>query len=176
MQVGAGYDIPLSASTKQSQFVLSPFVSFQPYFGQSPRSIETWNITTVRGGVALKFGHSKRIQDAGAVAVVEPILSAENVLPEAQVVFIVNAPKNVPVERRVRETFPIRNYVFFNKGSTKIPNRYVLLKKEQVKDFKEDQLEVFKPKKLSGRSARQMVAYYNLLNILGATISVKYFS
>ncbi|HWY11013.1 MAG TPA: outer membrane beta-barrel protein, partial [Bacteroidia bacterium] len=48
MQVGAGYDIHLSAKTKQAQFVLSPFVSFQPYFGQSPRSIETWNVTTLR--------------------------------------------------------------------------------------------------------------------------------
>jgi outer membrane protein OmpA-like peptidoglycan-associated protein len=36
-----------------------------------------------------------------------------------------------------------------------------------VKNFKEDQLEVFKPKKLSGRSDRQMTVYYNVLNILG---------
>jgi outer membrane protein OmpA-like peptidoglycan-associated protein len=42
-----------------------------------------------------------------------------------------------------------------------------LLTKDQVKDFKEDQLEVFKPKKLSGRSDRQMTVYYNVLNILG---------
>jgi hypothetical protein len=36
-----------------------PFVSFQPYFGQNPRSTETWNNTTVRAGVALKFGQGK---------------------------------------------------------------------------------------------------------------------
>jgi outer membrane protein OmpA-like peptidoglycan-associated protein len=71
------------------------------------------------------------------------------------------------VERRVRETFPIRNYVFFDLGSTEIPNRYVLLTKDQVKDFKEDRLEVFTPKTLSGRSARQMTVYYNVINILG---------
>lgn len=57
-QFGAGFDIPLVSSRKTTQYVLSPFISFQPYFGQSPRSIETWNITTLRGGVALKFSQS----------------------------------------------------------------------------------------------------------------------
>ncbi len=33
MQIGAGYDIPLSSDTNKTQFILSPFVSFQPYFG-----------------------------------------------------------------------------------------------------------------------------------------------
>ena len=65
------------------------------------------------------------------------------------------------------EIFPLRNYVFFNLGSTEIPSRYVLLTKDQVKDFKEDQLEVFAPKNLSDRSKRQMIVYYNVLNILG---------
>jgi hypothetical protein len=59
MQIGAGYDIPLSTDANKTQFVLSPFVSFQPYFGQNPRSTETWNNTTVRAGVALKFGQGK---------------------------------------------------------------------------------------------------------------------
>jgi hypothetical protein len=40
------------------------------------------------------------------------------------------------------QIFPLRNYVYFNNGSSEIPNRYVLLNKDQVKDFKEDQLEV----------------------------------
>ncbi|MFH0865329.1 MAG: outer membrane beta-barrel protein [Bacteroidota bacterium] len=67
MQVGAGYDISFSPKRKPTQYVLSPFVSFQPYFGQSPRSIETWNITTLRFGAAFKlsqykfkFSHKKR--------------------------------------------------------------------------------------------------------------------
>jgi len=92
-------------------------------------------------------------------------------LPIPEVKFYVNAPDNIPVERRVRETFPLRNYVFFNEGSTSIPDRYVLLKKNKVKDFKEDQLEVFTPKELSGRSSREMVVYYNILNILGDRMS-----
>ena len=161
MQVGAGYDISLSAETKQTQVVLSPFVSFQPYLGQDPRSIESWNQTTVRAGIALKFGSGHKIA-----------LPEEKIVPviavlEPEVTFSVNAPTNIPVERRVRETFPIRNYVFFNLGSTDIPDRYVMLHKNQVKDFREDQLEVTAPKELTGRSKRQMTVYYNVLNILG---------
>jgi len=85
----------------------------------------------------------------------------------SEVLFTVNAPLKIPAERSIRETFPLRNYVFFTPGSTNISNRYVLLKKEQVKEFKEDQLEVFTPKETSGRSKRQMTVYYNVINILG---------
>jgi outer membrane protein OmpA-like peptidoglycan-associated protein len=67
----------------------------------------------------------------------------------------------------MRETFPVRNYVFFNLGSTEIPDRYVLLTKDQVKEFGEARMEVFTPKRLAGRSSRQMTIYYNVLNILG---------
>jgi outer membrane protein OmpA-like peptidoglycan-associated protein len=158
MQIGLGYDIPLSSQNKKTQFVLSPFASFQPYFGQNPRSIETLNITTVRAGVALKFGRGKliTIPEEKASVVVEP-----------EVQFSVYAPANVPTERRVREVFPLRNYVFFNIGSTEIPNRYVMLKKEDVKSFREDQLEMITPLDQSGRSKRQMNVYYNVINILG---------
>ena len=158
MQVGLGLDIPLSSQNKKTQFVLSPFASFHPYFGQNPRSIETLNITTVRAGVALKFGQGRliTIPEDKAVVVVEP-----------EVQFSVYAPANVPTQRRVREVFPLRNYVFFNIGSTEIPSRYVILKKEQVKDFREDQLEMVTPINQSGRSERQMTVYYNVINILG---------
>jgi outer membrane protein OmpA-like peptidoglycan-associated protein len=160
MQIGAGYDIPLSSGDKQTKAILSPFLSFQPDLGQDPRSIETWTVSTLRVGAALKFGRGHQVpQQAEAktevVAVAVPTL------------FTVNSPTNIPVERRVRETFPVRNYVFFDLGSTQIPARYVLLTKDQVKDFKEDRLETFAPKTLSGRSAREMAVYYNVLNILG---------
>jgi outer membrane protein OmpA-like peptidoglycan-associated protein len=88
-------------------------------------------------------------------------------IAEPDVQFSVKAPEIFPVKRRVRETFPLRNYIFFNANSTQIPDRYVLLRKDQVKDFREDQLEVFAPKELSGRAQRQMTVYYNVINILG---------
>jgi outer membrane protein OmpA-like peptidoglycan-associated protein len=162
MQIGAGIDIPLSSQNHKTQFVLSPFASFHPYFGQNPRTVETLNITTVRAGVALKFGQGHRIQkpeEKGAEQVV--------VIADPEVQFSVFAPANIPNKRRVREVFPLRNYVFFNLGSTKIPNRYHLLKKREGKSFGENQLEMVTPINQSGRSERQMNVYYNVINILG---------
>jgi outer membrane protein OmpA-like peptidoglycan-associated protein len=164
MQVGAGYDIQLSSQSHKTQWVLSPFVSFQPYFGQTPRSIETWNITTIRAGAAIKLGRGREIP---APVKVQPVTPVEVVVVVPPVTFEVNAPKNVPGEIKVTEVFPVRNYVFFDAGSAEIPNRYVLLKKDEVKDFREDQLKTSKPVDAEGRSDRQMVVYYNILNILG---------
>jgi outer membrane protein OmpA-like peptidoglycan-associated protein len=160
MQIGMGYDIPFSSQNRRTQFVVSPFVAFHPYFGQNPRSFETWNITTLRAGAVIKFGVGKKAS----------ALNEENtlaVLARPKVDFIVNSPRNIPAERTVNETFPVINYVFFDLGSTEIPNRYVTLNKNQVKDFKEDQVDLFTPSNLSGRSDRQMIVYYNILNILG---------
>lgn len=163
MQIGAGYDIPLGSQNKQTQFVLSPYVSYHPYFGQEPRTIETWNITTVRAGIALKFGRGRKIE----TPVKKEVIPVVKVVKEPKVKFTVEAPRNAKAAPIVKETFPIRNYVFFDLGSTAIPQRYVLLKKEEVKNFKEDKLEAQASTNVSGRSNRQMNAYYNILNILG---------
>jgi outer membrane protein OmpA-like peptidoglycan-associated protein len=162
MQVGAGIDIPLTSQSHQTQFVLSPFVAYQPYFGQEPRSTETWTVATLRAGVALKFGRGHKIE---APVVVKAPVIVEVVDPKVD--FTVVAPYNIPVVHKVHEIFPLRNYVFFNAESTEIPDRYVLLKKDEVKDFKEDQLEKFVPKNQSGRSKREMIVYYNVMNIIG---------
>ncbi len=114
-------------------------------------------------GIEFDFGKSKEIVEVVPVKIIEPVVA--ETLPD--VTFTVISPVNIPTDRRVRETFPLCNYIFFNKGSSKIPGRYVLLQKNEVDNFKEEQLEVFKPKKLTGRSDRQMTVYYNVLNILG---------
>jgi len=167
MQIGAAWDIELSKPENKTKTVLAPFVSLHPYFGQNPRSIETWNLTTVRVGAALKFGRGQKVTPDESERVVVPVVPPASVAEKSQVRLAVYAPANIPAERRMRETFPIRNYVFFDLGSTEIPARYVLLTPGEVKDFKEDQLEVFAPKRLSGRSNRQMIVYYNVLNVLG---------
>lgn len=151
MQIGMGYDIPINSETSKTQWVVSPFVAYQPYFGQNPRSTETWNISTVRAGIILKFGQG------------HPLVAATG--GEAQLT--VTAPTQQTTARKVREVFPIRNYVFFDAGSSEISNRYILLKKNQVADFKEDQIAFDTPKNMSGRSERQMIVYYNILNIVG---------
>lgn len=168
MQLGAGIDIPLTAAEKRTQLVLAPFVSVHPYFGQHPRQIETWNITTVRVGAALKFGvgRNKTKRDEAVRGQEEIKLLVPAVQP-ANIRLAVYAPANIPVERRANETFPLRNYVFFDLGSTEIPTRYYQLKSTEVKSFKTKQLEQTSPKRASGRSARQLDVYYHLLNILG---------
>lgn len=153
MQIGAGYDIPLSSQNNKTQFVLSPFVAFQPYFGQNPRATETWNITTVRAGVALKFGQGSEIMAPIAVT--------------PQVQFSVYAPKNIARERNVREIFPLRNYVFYDLGSNEIPSRYKRIEKVDAKNFEEEQVGITASVNPSGRSERQMTVYYNVINILG---------
>lgn len=167
MQIGAAWDIELSKAENKTKTVLAPFVSFHPYFGQNPRSTETWNLTTVRVGAALKFGRGNKVVPDETERAIVPVVPPPAAVAKSNVRLAVYAPANIPVERRMRETFPIRNYVFFDLGSTDIPDRYVLLTPSQVKEFKEDQLEVFTPKRLSGRSDRQMIVYYNLLNVLG---------
>jgi outer membrane protein OmpA-like peptidoglycan-associated protein len=157
-QVGMGWDIPLVSSNAATQINLTPFVSFLPDM-ENPRTADHWGISTLRAGIAIKFGSGKvipRVQAAEAPAVIE-----------RDVQFSVRAPKAVPVKRRVRETFPLRNYVFFEVGSTELSNRYVTMTKEQAARFKEEQLQEVQPLNMTGRSLRQMTVYYNILNIVG---------
>ncbi len=60
-QVGMGYDFMMGSSNSKTKFVVSPFVSYHPYFGQNPRTIETWNLTTIRAGIALKVGVGRKL-------------------------------------------------------------------------------------------------------------------
>jgi outer membrane protein OmpA-like peptidoglycan-associated protein len=167
-QVGAGIDIPLSAKTSSTQMSLSPFVSFQTDMGQSPRKTESWAVHTLRTGIALKFGTKK----SAAAMVLPPVVTTVTntiVTPAVKdVQFSVRGPKAVPLSRQVKETFPLRNSVFFDMGSTEIPNRYVMLNQSQASNFKESQLQEEQPGNLNnGRSARQLAVYYNILNIMG---------
>lgn len=166
-QAGAGIDIPLSAPTSVTQMTLSPFASFLTDLLQEPRSVESWSFYTIRAGIALKFGRAKQ-----AIPPVTPVTSSIPVsVTEKEVQFSVRAPKAVPLNRPVKETFPLRNSVFFNQGSTTIPDRYVLLNQTQAGSFKEEQLQQGQPDNLNnGRSSRQMAVYHNILNIIGARL------
>ena len=148
-QIGTGYDIPLNSSSSSSQSYISPF--FSANLGQGPRSIETWSLGTLRAGVILKFGSS---------AIFGPAESRH-------VKFSVIAPSIIPTERKVKETFPVRNYIFFDEGSNALPGRYIQLTKDQADNFKEENLVQPEPNDLTSRSGRQMKVYYNILNVVG---------
>jgi hypothetical protein len=165
-QAGAGIDIPVSSKTSLTQMTVSPFVSFLTNFGHDPRTVGSWSVYTVRAGVALKFGRAKKSSTVSTITETLPT-TVVNVV-EKDVQFSVRAPKVVPLNRKVKETFPLRNSVFFNENSTEIPNRYVILNKAQASSFKEEQLQEGQPDNLNnGRSARQMAVYHNILNIMG---------
>ncbi|HLX12705.1 MAG TPA: outer membrane beta-barrel protein [Bacteroidota bacterium] len=148
-QLGAGYDIPLSNPNADLQSILSPFVS--GHVGQPPIDSPSWKLITVRAGVALKFGTTTHLH--------------HEVNQEVQ--FSLKAPKIIPNTRRVKETFPMRNDVFFDLGSNEIPTRYQRLNADEAKGFTEERLLEPKPEDLTGRSHRQLTVYYNLLNVLG---------
>jgi outer membrane protein OmpA-like peptidoglycan-associated protein len=156
-QAGIGYDFPVSSANSNTKISISPFVSYHPYFGQDPRSIESWSVSTVRAGVALKFGKAKK-------AVVE---APTAVAPVGDVAFTIVEPNPVRVKRVISETLPLRNSIFFDEGSNAIPSRYVVLSNAQASDFKEQQLQQEQLESGSVRSARQLAVYHNVLNILG---------
>jgi outer membrane protein OmpA-like peptidoglycan-associated protein len=157
-QVGVGYDIMMSSVNSTTKFSISPFVSYHPYFGQDTRNIESWSITTVRAGVALKFGKASKIAVNEVSATPAPI---------HEFVFNVRAPKAISLKRQVSEALPLRNSVFFDDGSNQVSPRYVILSTEQASAFKEDQLQNEQSDNMAGRSARQLNVYHNILNILG---------
>nr|WP_294898105.1 outer membrane beta-barrel protein [uncultured Pedobacter sp.] len=157
-QVGVGYEIPVSAANSTTKVVLSPFVSYHPYFGQDARNIESWSISTVRAGIALKFGKGKKAKEIEKPMVIAPVSDVE---------FTVTAPKDIQERRVISEALPLRNSVFFDEGSATIPSRYVLLDNNDAKTFNEASLENEPSASMNGRSARQLVAYHNILNILG---------
>ncbi|WP_243732464.1 OmpA family protein [Pedobacter metabolipauper] len=158
-QVGMGYDIQMSSKTSTTKFVISPFVSYHPYFGQDVRNIESWSMTTVRAGIALKLGKGKKA--------IEKEETVPAVIPVADVNFAVRAPKAILVKRMVTETLPLLNYVFFDEGSAQVPSRYITLSKDQATGFKEEQLQQESAENSAGRSARQLAVYYNVINIIG---------
>ena len=157
-QVGMGYEFPISASGSSTQVNLSPFVSFHPYFGQDPRDIESLSLTTVRTGIALKFGKARK------APVTETPIAA---VPLRDVTFAVRGPLGESVQRQVSETLPLRNSVFFDQGSTAVPNRYIVLTEDQAVNFKEEVLQQEPSQSVAGRSARQLNVYHHILNILG---------
>lgn len=171
-QAGLGIDIPLSGPQRDTKVTLSPFGSFQTDFGHEPRSVESWSFYTIRAGVALKFGTVKRkpipVQTNTIYKTDTVYITRDGVVTDKDVQFSVRAPKMVPSNRRVKETFPLRKSVFFDMGSTEIPARYVSLNQNEAAAFKEDQLQESQPNNLSnGRAARQLAVYHNILNILG---------
>ena len=153
--IGLGFEIPLSQRvsidiTGGYNYSFNDNLNYYRFLNEGGSHSDAWYSLGIGLNVAIS---------ATAKAV--------TVAAERDVQFSVRSPKIVPVQRKVRETLPLRNYVFFDEGSTEIPNRYVMLTKDQAASFKEEQLQEAQPKELNRRSRRQLNAYHNILNTIG---------
>ncbi len=158
-QIGMGYDFTWAPENSRARIQLSPFISYQPPYGEAPRYTDHWGLETVRLGAALKFGLVPAQPENPKV------LPPPRHLPD--VGLTVQAPSTVISRRKIQETFPLRNYVFFEEGSSQFSDRYFTLTPAQAADFREEQLQDALPAEPTGRSRRQMTVYHNILNIIG---------
>jgi outer membrane protein OmpA-like peptidoglycan-associated protein len=166
-QAGMGIDIPVSRHNAETQMTLSPFASFQTDFGHEPRTVESWSFYTIRAGLAIKLG-TRKLPAAPVIMRNETNMTSPPAAFENEVQFTVRAPRIIPLNRQVKETFPLRNAVFFDMGSAEIPARYIRLNSTEATAFNEALLQENQPDNLNkGRSARQLLVYHNILNIMG---------
>lgn len=107
-QIGAAYDILLSSKEQKNQVTLSPYLSFHPYFGQNPRTIESWNLTTIRTGIAIKFGQSRKIE------MPEPVELPLVIATESEKKYLISDSRKLPDEPSKTDFFPLQDYVFYN--------------------------------------------------------------
>lgn len=162
-QLGLGYDIPVTFLGTRSPVVATPFA--QVRFGQShlsPPETSTmdFGLTTVRLGLAVKFGSSSARRGGDLVT------------SGGDFDYMMRVPRSVASSRKVNETFPFRNYIFFDQGSSEIPSRYRRIDRSMASAFREDQLT--NQNSVTGgtpaaerRERRQMQVYYEALNIIG---------
>jgi hypothetical protein len=152
MQVGGGYDFPLTSAKNKSQVILSPFVAFHPYLGQSPRSIEGWNVTTLRAGIALKFGRGHIL---AAPEQFVPVVVAVG----SDASDVVTQPQDIPLESPAEVVSPLRNSVYFD----------LRLSDQIHSDVKEEQnmMAMTTPEVLSDPEQRKMITQGNFISVLG---------
>ncbi|MDB5201335.1 MAG: outer membrane protein OmpA [Ferruginibacter sp.] len=167
-QAGMGMDFDLSAPASNVKTILSPFVSFQSNLGRDPRATESWSVYTVRAGLAYKFGRISKGSKSTATVNTAVVVTTPAVVAAKAITLNIQTPAPSTVTVKVKETFPFRNSVFFNMGSSDIPARYTQLSTSQAAAFREGQLQELQPTDLSnGRSSRQLAVYHHILNILG---------
>lgn len=158
-----GYDIPLSGPESSTHVLLTPFAEFRmPLTDYLDSEGDEYKRIGIRGGLQLKFGARPT----------PPVVRGDDGQPIVYD-FRVDAPLVIAESRRVNETFPLRNYVFFEPGSTTIPARYTKLSRPQAEAFREEQLLKLEgttgssASSAQGRSQRQMSVYYQVLNVFG---------
>ncbi|MES2765367.1 MAG: OmpA family protein [Bacteroidota bacterium] len=177
---GFGYDFLLNDELGTTRFYLTPFAEaswlFDQRNGTAPATNlatnenidDQWSTVTFRGGLQFKFG----------AAPAAPIPMAD-VKEEVRAMSVnVRAPENIIENRMIEEYFPLRNYVFFEDGSTDMPAKYTRISSGEAASFNEASFMTAvgagAPNSNiggeTGRSERQMGVYYNGLNIFASRL------
>jgi len=141
MHIGAGYDIILTSNfndsikgskegRKYNEMVLSPFIDFHPYFGQNPRTIETWNLTTIRIGAVLKFGHVK-IQ-AKTRPIIIPV--SDTIIPVPVPVVVIPVIIVVPEPIKITTAYTL----YFKFDESNLDNQTINYLDNLINDLKKD--------------------------------------
>lgn len=159
-QVGVGYDFVVKGPKASPQILATPFAQFrlgQGLLDLPSGSRNDYGAHTIRVGLQVKFG----------TPTIAPMIDGND---DRAGGFTVRAPDVVTSSRRLQETFPLRNYIFFDPGSVVLPERYKQMTTSEAGSFREDQLarggvETGGGDPVMIRSRRQMEVYYHALNI-----------
>lgn len=176
IQGGIAYDIKFAElNNGKNALYLTPFVDCSWLVNQrksegmpSQNSItDIWSTLSYRFGVKLSIDFPQ-IDDVVTSQKYTPITPSTPIV--ANKVLVVMPEDNVILTKNVTGYFPVHPYVFFDKGSQEIPNRYTLLTKTEAQNFKESDLENFMKGDLTDKETnvnQLMKTYYNVLNIFG---------
>lgn len=162
---GIGYDIFLSDNLDKQQWILTPFL--ETSYMVSQRGVDfadqgsfddALSTVSIRAGVSLAFGEAKFDNDVAAM-----------VAPTTTKFFRVTPPADGIYSKRIeRAGFPLRPFVFIDKGETEVPNRYVSLSKSETADFATSSgLTAEDVANVEERPIIQKDVYYNILNVMG---------
>jgi phage pi2 protein 07 len=165
----------LTELSKTSSLYLTPFSDISWLVNQRKSEGEPIqnSVTDVWSTLSYRFGIKLSID----FPAIDDVVTSEKFIPitpstpiVANKVLVVMPEDNVILTKQVTGYFPVHPYVFFDKGSLEIPNRYTLLTKSEAQNFKESDLENFMKGDLTSKETnidQLMKTYYNVLNIFG---------
>lgn len=159
---GIGYDLYLTDSSANQQLILTPFL--ETSYMVSQRGVDfrdqssfdgALSTVSVRAGISLAIGSADH----------DRMLS----MPASKKFFRVMIPADGIYSRRIeRAAFPLRPFVFIDRGTTEMPGRYNFITPEETATFGQTTgLTADDIANVQERAYIQREVYYHLLNIMG---------
>lgn len=164
LTLGIGLDWKTKMMIANRPFYMSPYFETSYFVNQKSSSnigasqntlTDNWATFVVKFGIDAKIGIDEKKED---IIVVKPMQEVDFTTPDQGIRRI-----------KVNEYFPTLPYIFFDKNSASIPERYVQLSKNKANDFKESSLQDMMDGSLSQDEQKKKLqnVYYNILNIVG---------